>query len=46
MQFGLFDERPQQYATLADLVAAMMKLEDDPLFPAGTRPATLGSPAD
>ena len=36
MQFGLFDERPQQYATLADLVAAMMKLEDDPLFPAGT----------
>jgi DNA polymerase len=36
MQFGLFDERPQQYATLDELVAAMMKLEDDPLFPAGT----------
>lgn len=36
MQFGLFEERPQYYATLADLVAAMMKLEDDPLFPAGT----------
>jgi uracil-DNA glycosylase len=36
MQFGLFDERPQYYATLADLVADMMKLEDDPLFPAGT----------
>lgn len=36
MQFGLFEERPHYYATLADLVAAMMKLEDDPLFPAGT----------
>jgi DNA polymerase len=36
MQFGLFDEHPHYYATLADLVAAMMKLEDDPLFPAGT----------
>lgn len=36
MQFGLFDERPKYYATLADLVAEMMKLEDDPLFPAGT----------
>jgi uracil-DNA glycosylase len=36
MQFGLFDERPKYYATLADLVADMMKLEDDPLFPAGT----------
>jgi DNA polymerase len=36
MQFGLFEERPQYYATLDDLVAAMMKLEDDPLFPAGT----------
>ena len=36
MQFGLFEERPQYYATLADLVADMMKLEDDPLFPAGT----------
>jgi DNA polymerase len=36
MQWGLFEERPQYYATLDDLVAAMMKLEDDPLFPAGT----------
>lgn len=36
MQFGLFEERPKYYATLAELVADMMKLEDDPLFPAGT----------
>ncbi len=36
MQFGLFEERPQGFATLDELVAAMMKLEDDPLFPAGT----------
>lgn len=36
MQFGLFDERPKYYATLAELVVDMMKLEDDPLFPAGT----------
>lgn len=36
MQFGLFDERPHQYETLDELVADMMKLEDDPLFPAGT----------
>ena len=36
MQFGLFEERQPYYATLDDLVAAMMKLEDDPLFPAGT----------
>lgn len=36
MQYGLFDERPQGYATLDELVAVMMKLEDDPLFPAGT----------
>lgn len=36
MQSGLFEERPHYYATLNDLVAAMMKLEDDPLFPAGT----------
>lgn len=35
MQFSLF-ERPVQYDTLSQLVAAMMKLEDDPLFPAGT----------
>ena len=36
MQFGLFEDRPHPYATLDELVAAMMKLEDDPLFPAGT----------
>lgn len=36
MQFGLFEERPEQFATLDDLVAHMMKLEDDPLFAAGT----------
>jgi uracil-DNA glycosylase len=35
MQFSLFDERPQ-YQTFDDLIAAMMRLEDDPLFPAGT----------
>ena len=36
MQFGLFEERPNGFATLDELVAAMMKLENDPLFPAGT----------
>jgi DNA polymerase len=36
MQYGLFDERPSGFASLDELVAAMMKLEDDPLFPAGT----------
>ena len=36
MQFGLCEDRPNYFATLGDLVAAMMKLEDDPLFPAGT----------
>ncbi len=36
MQYGLFDERPDGYASLDELVADMMKLEDDPLFPAGT----------
>ncbi len=36
MQFGLFEDRPQGFTTLVELVAAMMKLEDDPLFPAGT----------
>ena len=36
MQFGLFEDRPQGFTTLDELVAAMMKLEDDPLFPAGT----------
>lgn len=36
MQFGLFEDRPNSYATLDDLVADMLKMEDDPLFPAGT----------
>lgn len=36
MQYGLFENRPKYYATLDELVADMMKLEDDPLFPAGT----------
>lgn len=36
MQFGLFDDRPNPYTSLDELVADMMKLEDDPLFPAGT----------
>ncbi|MCA9970671.1 MAG: uracil-DNA glycosylase [Anaerolineales bacterium] len=36
MQFGLFEERPEQFETLDELVAHMMKMEDDPLFPAGT----------
>jgi DNA polymerase len=30
------EERPQYYATLDDLIDAMMHMEDDPLFPAGT----------
>jgi len=36
MQFGLFDEKPQYYASLDELIEVMMKMEDDPLFPAGT----------
>ena len=36
MQFGLFEERPEQFASLDDLIAHMMKMEDDPLFPMGT----------
>lgn len=36
LQFGLFEERPHYYANLDDLVDAMMNMEDDPLFPAGT----------
>jgi DNA polymerase len=35
MQFGLFDD-PIKFDSFEDLVAAMMKLEDDPLFPEGT----------
>jgi DNA polymerase len=36
MQSDLFDERPQRFASLDALIDHMMKLEDDPLFPAGT----------
>lgn len=36
MQFGLFDERPEYYATLDDLVEHMMTMDDDPLYSAGT----------
>lgn len=36
MQYGLFEEHPQQWESLEDLVDHMMKMEDDPLFPAGT----------
>lgn len=36
MQYGLFEERPEQYANLDELVTAMMAMEDDPLFPEGT----------
>lgn len=36
MQFGLFDEKPQYYASLDDLVEYMMTMEDDPLHSAGT----------
>ena len=35
MQYGLFEERPE-YETFDELIATMMALEDDPLFPAGT----------
>jgi uracil-DNA glycosylase len=36
MQFGLFDERPQQFDSFASLLATMIDLEDDPLASAGT----------
>ncbi|MFN2137013.1 MAG: uracil-DNA glycosylase family protein [Candidatus Promineifilaceae bacterium] len=36
IQYGLFDERPHEYANLAELVEVMMAMEDDPLFPEGT----------
>lgn len=36
VQFGLFEDRPQYFASLDDLVDHMMKMEDDPLFPEGT----------
>lgn len=35
MQFGLFDGRVE-YETFDELIEVMMKMEDDPLFPAGT----------
>ncbi len=36
MQFGLFEDRPQYFASLDELVETMMTMEDDPLFPEGT----------
>ena len=36
MQFNLFESRPEYHNSLDTLVAKMMKMEDDPLFPAGT----------
>ncbi len=38
VQYSLFDEPPQypEYNSLNALVARMMQMEDDPLFPAGT----------
>jgi DNA polymerase len=36
MQAPLFDKQPPRFDSFDELVAAMMKLEDDPLFPAGT----------
>lgn len=36
LQFGLFDERPEYYATLDDLIAHMMQMDDDILAKAGT----------
>ncbi len=37
MQSGLFDENnSHQFATLDDLVAHMLQMTDDPLYPAGT----------
>lgn len=35
-QFHLFEPRPEYHNSLAAFVAKMMKMEDDPLFPAGT----------
>jgi DNA polymerase len=36
MKYGLFDERPQHFASLDELVTAMMALRDDPLAAEGT----------
>lgn len=37
MQFNLFEPGPRYYASLDELVQTMMKMEDDPLFKAGTK---------
>lgn len=36
MQFGLFEDRPHPYRTLDELIADMMKMDDDPLANSGT----------
>ena len=36
MQYDLFEEKPKYFANFQQLVDAMMQMEDDPLFPAGT----------
>ena len=36
MQFGLFEDRPNPYTSLDELIDAMMKMDDDPLANAGT----------
>ena len=35
MQYGLFED-PLQFESFEELIDTMMKMEDDPLFPAGT----------
>ena len=36
MQFNLFEESPQYYASLQELIDEMMQMDDDPLANAGT----------
>jgi DNA polymerase len=36
MQYGLFDQ-PLRFDSFDELIAALMRLEDDPLFPEGTK---------
>ncbi len=36
MQSNLFEENPHYYASLDELIEAMMNMTDDPLYPAGT----------
>ena len=36
MQFGLFEDNPNPYTTLDELIDHMMKMDDDPLANAGT----------